>query len=105
MIFEKSEQPFEVPLGFRIFGVCFSICFDKWSYQPTPDSSLMISCIALVRRAFIARYIPRIARAKRPQSDRRKQLPLNLTDHGARPINVQHRVRQTYSKDLIRADR
>ena len=72
------------------------------SHQPRPDGSLMIDSVAGCRITFIPRRVTWLARRKRPQPDRRQEMPLDRIDNSPPAFPVHERNREsTDGENLI----
>src|SRR6185369_14588900 len=80
------------------------IRIDERTQQPGPYSALMISSIALFRRALVARFVARVGALQRSQADWCEQLALDNADDRLLPVPFEESEGQTDGKDLVRAE-
>src|SRR5215218_9151136 len=78
----------------------FTVCVDESADQPCPNRSLMITRVAVERRADIYGDVPRIFRRQRSQADRGEQFLFDFLQDEPGTLGVEHRMRQRDGKYL-----
>ena len=91
-------------LGFLASSIHFHIRGNERSQEPRPNSSLVVSSIALCGTASVSSAVLWIARCETAKPKRGQQMIFNFLYHASGPVLAQHAVRQAHREDLVGAD-